>query len=63
MADLVTKRDLQVACRQPLRRSRRRSTGLRGGGKIDNLSLRLPLRLGVMLAVAFGALAAILKLT
>jgi hypothetical protein len=49
MAELVTKSDLQVAL-APLE------------AKIDNLSLRLTLRLGAMLVVAIGALATILKL-
>jgi hypothetical protein len=50
MAELVTKADLHLAL-APLE------------AKIDNLSLRLTLRLGAMLVVAIGALATILKLT
>jgi hypothetical protein len=49
MAELVTKPDLQLAL-APLE------------AKIDNLSLRLTLRLGAMLVVAIGALATLLKL-
>jgi len=50
MAELVTKPDLQLAL-APIE------------AKIDNLALRLTLRLGAMLVVATGALATILKLT
>ena len=49
MAELVTKSDLQLAL-APIE------------AKIDNLSLRLTVRLGTMLVVAIGALATILKL-
>ena len=49
MAELVTKADLQLAL-----------AALEA--KIDNLALRLTVRFGVMLVVAIGALATILKL-
>ncbi|HXW27319.1 MAG TPA: hypothetical protein VEK73_21410 [Xanthobacteraceae bacterium] len=50
MAELVTKSDLQLAL-APLE------------AKIDNLALRLTVRLGAMIVVGLGALATILKLT
>ena len=49
MSELVTKSDLQLAL-APVE------------AKIDNLALRLTVRLGAMLVVAIGALATILKL-
>jgi hypothetical protein len=49
MAELVTKSDLQLGL-APIE------------AKINNLSLRLTVRLGTMLVVAIGALATILKL-
>jgi hypothetical protein len=49
MTELVTKTDLQLAL-APIE------------AKIDNLSLRLTLRLGTMIVVAIGALATLLKL-
>ena len=49
MAELVTKSDLQAAFASL-------------EAKIDNLSLRLTLRLGAMLVVAIGTLATLLKL-
>ena len=56
MAELVTKSDLQLAL-APLER---RMDNLEM--KIDNLSLRLTLRLGAMIVVAIGALATLLRL-
>jgi hypothetical protein len=53
MAELVTKSDLQLGLQLGLAPLE---------AKIDNLSLRLTLRLGTMLVVAIGALATILKL-
>jgi len=50
MAELVTKADLQAALGQL-------------DAKLDNLSLRLTVRLGVMLVAGIGALATILKVT
>jgi hypothetical protein len=49
MVELATKSDLQLAL-APIE------------AKIDDLSLRLTVRLGTMLVVAIGALATILKL-
>lgn len=57
MAELVTKSDLQLALAPLDRRMDSLET------KIDNLSLRLTLRLGVMLVVAIGALATLLRLS
>jgi hypothetical protein len=49
MAELVTKTDLQSALSHV-------------DAKLDNLSLRLTVRLGVMLVAAIAALSAIIKL-
>jgi hypothetical protein len=61
MAELATKTDLQ-ATKTDLQAA---LTALEGrlDAKIENLSLRLTVRLGAMLAVAVGALATMLKLT
>jgi hypothetical protein len=50
MAELVTKTDLQMAVTQL-------------ETKMENLSLRLSVRLGMMFAAGIGALAALVKLT
>jgi hypothetical protein len=50
MAELVTKADL-LTTRQQLEAA------------LDNLGLRLTVRLGIMLAAGLGALAALIKLT
>jgi hypothetical protein len=50
MAELVTKTDLQTAVTQL-------------ETKMENLSLRLSVRLGMMFAAGIGALAALVKLT
>jgi len=50
MADLATRTDLQAL-------------SAHFDAKLDNLSLRLTVRLGTMLVVGLGALATILKLT
>jgi hypothetical protein len=50
MAELVTKTDLQAAISQI-------------DAKLDNLSLRLTVRLGIMLIAAIGLLGAIVRLT
>ena len=68
MAELVTKTDLQAIKTdlQVVKTDLQASlTALEGrlDGKIENLSLRLTVRLGAMLAVAIGALATMLKLT
>jgi len=56
MTELVTKADLQLALAPLERRVDSLDT------KIDNLALRLTLRLGAMIVVAIGALATILRL-
>jgi hypothetical protein len=67
MLELATKADL-LATEQKLRtgigdlHTDLRSTEQRLQNSIDNLSLRLTVRLGAMIVVAIGALAAILKL-
>jgi hypothetical protein len=75
MTELITKTDLQVirtdfqAFKTDLQVTKTElqaaSTALEGRleSRIENLSLRLTVRLGAMLAVAVGALAAMLKLT
>jgi hypothetical protein len=50
MSELVTKTDLQAALGQL-------------DAKLDNLSLRLTVRLGIMLVAGIGVLAKILKVT
>jgi len=59
MTELVTKSDLQVALQAAIAPLDRRMDSLEM--KIDNLSLRLTLRLGAMIVVAIGALATILR--
>jgi hypothetical protein len=64
MAELVTKADLApvradlAAVRQDLT-----NTVAHFDAKLENLSLRLTVRLGIMLAAGIGALAALVKLT
>ena len=60
MTELVTKSDLQVALQAAIMPLERRMDSL--DTKIDNLALRLTLRLGAMIVVAIGALATILRL-
>jgi hypothetical protein len=50
MAELVTKTDLEALT-------------VHFDAKLDNLSLRITVRLGAMLFIAVGALATLLKLT
>jgi hypothetical protein len=57
MTELVTKQDL-LLIRQDLQ-----SAITHFDTKLDNLSLRLTVRLGVLLAAGVGALAALVKLT
>jgi hypothetical protein len=57
MAELVTKQDL-LLIRQDLQ-----NAITHFDSKLDNLSLRLTVRLGVLLAAGVGALAALVKLT
>jgi hypothetical protein len=57
MAELVTKQDL-LLIRQDLQ-----NAITHFNSKLDNLSLRLTVRLGVLLAAGVGALAALVKLT
>jgi hypothetical protein len=60
MAELVTKSDLQVALQAAIAPLDRKIDKLETN--IENLSLRLTLRLGAMVVVAIGALATLLKL-
>jgi hypothetical protein len=60
MAELVTKPDLQVALQAAIAPLERKIDKLETN--IDNLSVRLTLRLGAMVVVAIGVLATILKL-
>ena len=60
MAELVTTPDLQVALQAGIAPLERKIDKLETN--IENLSLRLTLRLGAMLVVAIGALATLLKL-
>ncbi|HML15147.1 MAG TPA: hypothetical protein VK456_17710 [Xanthobacteraceae bacterium] len=67
MGDLLTKPDLQVALQAAITPLERRMDKLETNmGKlevsIENLSMRLTLRLGAMLVVAIGALATLLRL-
>jgi hypothetical protein len=67
MAELVTKTDLQAALLSLETRLEAKIGGLEAkiGGleaKIENQSLRLTIRLGIMLAAGIAALAAIIKL-
>jgi hypothetical protein len=68
MAELVTKQDL-LAVRQDLQAVRQdlqkdlQNAVTHFDAKLDNLSLRLTVRLGVLLAAGVGALAALVKLT
>jgi hypothetical protein len=67
MAELVTKTDLQAALSSLETRLEAKIGGLEAkiGGleaKIENQSLRLTIRLGIMLAAGIAALAAIIKL-
>lgn len=67
MAELVTKTDLQAAVSSLETRLEAKIGGLEAkiGGleaKIENQSLRLTIRLGIMLAAGIAALAAIIKL-
>ena len=68
MAELVTKQDL-LAVRQDLQAVRQdlqkdlQNAITHFDTKLDNLSLRLTVRLGVLLAAGVGALAALVKLT
>jgi hypothetical protein len=61
MAELVTKPDLQVALQSAIAPLERKIDKLETN--IENLSVRLTLRLGAMLVVGLGALATLLKLT
>ena len=61
MAELVTKPDLQMALQAAIAPLERKIDKLETN--IENLSVRLTLRLGAMAVVAIGALATILKLT
>jgi hypothetical protein len=60
MAELVTKPDLQVALQAAIAPLERRMDKIEM--KLDNLSLRLTLRLGAMIVVAIGALATLMRL-
>lgn len=60
MADLVTKADLQSAIGQVDAKLDNAISHF--DAKLDNLSLRLAVRLGVMLAAAVALLASVLKL-
>ena len=60
MAELVTKPDLQLALQAAIAPLERRMDSLEM--KLDNLSLRLTLRLGAMQVVTLGVLATLLKL-
>jgi hypothetical protein len=64
MAELVTKQDLLLV-RQDMQMVRQdlQNAVTHFDAKLDNLSLRLTLRLGVLLATGVGALAALVKLT
>jgi len=61
MAELVTKQDL-FSVRQDLQKDLQNAV-THFDTKLDNLSLRLTVRLGVLLAAGIGALAALVKLT
>ena len=61
MAELVTKQDLLLV-RQDLQKDLQNAV-THFDAKLDNLSLRLTVRLGVLLAAGVGALAALVKLT
>ena len=60
MAELVTKPDLQVALQAGIAPLEWKIDKLETN--VENLSVRLTLRLGAMLVVAIGVLATILKL-
>ena len=60
MAELVTKSDLQVALQAAIAPLERRMDNFEM--KLDNLSLRLTLRLGALQVVTLGILATLLKL-
>jgi hypothetical protein len=67
MAELVTKTDLQAALLSLETRLEAKIGGLKADivgleAKIENQSLRLTIRLGIMLAAGIAALAAIIKL-
>jgi hypothetical protein len=64
MAELVTKQDLLLV-RQDMQMVRQdlQNAVTHFDAKLDNLSLRLTVRLGVLLATGVGALAALVKLT
>jgi hypothetical protein len=68
MAELVTKTDLQAVAAQLGARLDNLSTHFdtkldHFDTKLDNLSLRLTVRLGIMLGAGVGVLAALVKLT
>jgi hypothetical protein len=68
MAELVTKQDLLMVrqdlqvVRQDLQKDLQNAV-THFDAKLDNLSLRLTVRLGVLLAAGVGAIAALVKLT
>jgi hypothetical protein len=64
MAELVTKQGLLLV-RQDMQMVRQdlQNAVTHFDAKLDNLSLRLTVRLGVLLATGVGALAALVKLT